>query len=167
MYLTLFVDDADDPLNWSRRKKTTVLLSLVLPAFLADFYVTYGAPVFPQQAATWDMTVPAVAKSISGAIFMTGFGGLIAVPLGQRFGRYVTSTLPVSEVDLRSLLISAPTRLPTLFWSQFLACALVVGATLSPSYGGFTAARTLQGMIGSPPQVLGLAVVRDMYFFRT
>lgn len=68
------------------------------------------------------MTVPQIANSISGAIFMQGPGGLIAVPLVQRYG-----------------------RLPVLFWSQFFTLITSIGATYAKSYAGFTACRTLQG----------------------
>jgi hypothetical protein len=38
-----------------------------------------------------NMTVPAVAQSVSPGIFMQGPGGLFAVPLCQRYGRYVVA----------------------------------------------------------------------------
>jgi MFS family permease len=88
------------------------------------------------------MSVPDVANSISGAIFMQGPGGLLAVPLVQRYG-----------------------RLPVLFWSQFLTFICTVGAYGAHSYAGFTACRTLQGFFGAPPQVIGLSMIHDMFFF--
>jgi MFS family permease len=88
------------------------------------------------------MSVPDVANSISGAIFMQGPGGLLAVPLVQRYG-----------------------RLPVLFWSQFLTLVCTIGAYGASSYAGFTACRTLQGFFGAPPQVIGLSMIHDMFFF--
>ena len=73
---------------------------------------------------------------------MQGPGGLLAVPLCQRYG-----------------------RLPVLFWSQFLSLVVTIGATLAHSYAGFTACRTLQGFFGAPPQVIGLSIVHDVFFF--
>ena len=35
------------------------------------------------------MSVPLVARSVSGGIFLQGPGGVIAVPFVQRYGRYV------------------------------------------------------------------------------
>lgn len=78
------------------------------------------------------MSVPAVANSISGALFLQGPGGVLAVPLVQRFG-----------------------RLPVLFWSQFLCALMVMAAALSPSYACFTAFRALQGFVNTAPQVIG------------
>lgn len=134
--------DPDDPLNWTRTKKSLLFASLIMPSFLTDFGMTFGVVAFAQQSITWRMSVPAVAKSISGGIFMQGPGGLLAVPFTTRYG-----------------------RLPVLFWSQFLACAMVIGASLAPSYASFTAFRTLQGFFNTAPQVIGLTIIHDIFFF--
>ncbi|KAF4302307.1 mfs transporter [Botryosphaeria dothidea] len=135
-------DDPEDPLNWSWKKKHLVFGALMLPAFLTDFGITYGAVTFEKQAETWNMSVAAVSNSISGALFMLGPGGIFAVPLTERYG-----------------------RLPVLFWSQLIGLVLIIGATLSPTYAKFTAARTLQGLFNTPPQVIGLTIIHDMFFF--
>lgn len=88
------------------------------------------------------MSVAATANSISGALFLQGAGGVIAVPLIQRIG-----------------------RLPVLFWSQFLCAIAVTCAAVSPNYACFTAFRALQGFVNTAPQVIGLSVVHDMFFF--
>lgn len=80
-------DDPNDPLNWSWGKKHAVFLSLLPGCFLTDWVITWGSTLFEQQARDWRMTVPQVANSISGSIFMQGAGGLLAVPLCQRYGR--------------------------------------------------------------------------------
>ncbi|BAE58752.1 unnamed protein product [Aspergillus oryzae RIB40] len=40
---------------------------------------------------------------------------------------------------------------------------MVLGATLSNDYGTFTAFRSLQGLFGTVPQVVGLPIIHDMY----
>jgi hypothetical protein len=50
--------------------------------------------LFEAQAVTFGMSIPAVGNSLSGGIFMQGPGGLLAVPLVQRFGR-----LPAAAVS--------------------------------------------------------------------
>lgn len=85
------------------------------------------------------MSIPEVGESLSGGIFMQGPGGLLAVPLIQRFG-----------------------RLPVLFWSQFLSAIVVMAAAVSPTYASFTAFRTLQGFVNTAPQVIGLSMVHDL-----
>jgi MFS family permease len=126
-------------LNWSWAKKHLVLLSLLLAALLTDFGMTYGSVVFAEQAETFHMSIPATANSISGGLFLQGPGGLLAVPLIQRYG-----------------------RLPVLFWSQFLSALWVMAAALAPGYGSFTAFRALQGFFNTAPQVVGLSVIHDM-----
>lgn len=103
--------------------------------------MTYGSVLFQAQAPDFGMSVTAVSNSVSGGLFMQGPGGLLAVPLIQRWG-----------------------RLPVLFWSQLLSALMVMAAALSPNYGCFTAFRTLQGFVNTAPQVVGLSVVHDMFY---
>jgi MFS family permease len=56
-------------------------------------------------------------------------------------------------------------RLPVLFWCQLLTLICSIGATYASSYAGFTACRTLQGFFGAPPQVIGLSMIHDLFFF--
>lgn len=95
--------------------------------------------LFEAQAVTFGMSIPAVGNSLSGGIFMQGPGGVLAVPLVQRFG-----------------------RLPVLFWSQLLSAVVVMAAAVSPNYASFTAFRTLQGFVNTAPQVIGLSIVHDL-----
>jgi MFS family permease len=55
--------------------------------------------------------------------------------------------------------------LPILFWSQVLTCVVVIGASQASTYAGFTACRTLQGFFNTAPQVIGLTIIHDMFFF--
>ena len=135
-------DDPNDPLNWSWLKKHAVLLTLLPGCFLTDGILTYGSSVFQEQAAYWQMTPLQVSQSISGGVFMQGPGGLLAVAFCQRFG-----------------------RLPVLFWSQFLSLIVTIGAAGASNYAGFTACRTLQGFFAAAPQVIGLSMIHDMFFF--
>lgn len=41
----------------------------------------------------------------------------------------------------------------------------VLIATFMPSYASFTAFRALQGFVATSPQVIGLSVVHDLFFF--
>ncbi|OMP85414.1 putative MFS-type transporter [Diplodia seriata] len=132
----------DDPLNWSWTKKHVVLCALIPGCLLSDWALTWGSVLFQLQAPEWHMSVQAVSQSMSPGIFMQGPGGILAVPLCQRYG-----------------------RLPVLFWSQFLTLIVTIGATFADSYASFTAMRTLQGFFGAAPQVIGLSMIHDMFFF--
>ena len=48
-------------------------------------------------------------------------------------------------------------------WSQVITLLMVLGATLSHDYSTFTAFRSLQGLFGTVPQVIGLPIIHDMY----
>ncbi|KAI9816308.1 MAG: hypothetical protein M1827_001910 [Pycnora praestabilis] len=135
-------DDRDDPLNWSWVQKHKILFALFIPALLTDAGMTWGSTQFEAQAATWHMMVPAVADSLSGGIFLQGPGGLLVVPLTQRYG-----------------------RLPVLFWSQALSFIVVIAAAFAPTYAGFTACRTLQGFFNTAPQVIGLSMIHDIFYY--
>ncbi|KAG9243373.1 major facilitator superfamily domain-containing protein [Calycina marina] len=135
-------DDPLDPLNWSWSSKHGVLMAVSFGALLTDWGIAWGTTLFETQAVYWGMSVSAVANSVSGANFLQGVGGVLVVPITQRCG-----------------------RLPVLFWSQILSCATVIAAALSPGYAGFAAARTLQGLFSTAPQVIGLSIIHDMFFF--
>ena len=152
----------DDPLNWSWRKKHSVLFALASASLLADWGMTWGSTLFEAQAAEWHMSIPDVANSISGGIFLQGAGGVLAVPLAQRYGRYITTIPRCLNSYMLTQIFSS---LPILFWSQFLSCIVCIGAALSPSYVGFTACRTLQGLFNTAPQIVGLSVINDIFFF--
>ncbi|KAL9065088.1 MAG: hypothetical protein Q9157_007599 [Trypethelium eluteriae] len=135
-------DDPDDPLNWSWTQKHLALIPLIFASLLTDFSITWGSVLFQAQGPTFNMTPSAVSQSLSGSLFMMGPGGVLAVPLIQRFG-----------------------RLPVVFWSQILAALTVMAAAVSPNYACFTAFRTLQGFVCSPPQVVGLRVLSGLFGF--
>jgi hypothetical protein len=84
-------DDDEDPLNWSWLKKHKALFALLLPSLLTDWGMTWGTTLFEAQAITWNMSIPDAARSVSGGIFLQGPGGVLAVPLVQRYGRYVAT----------------------------------------------------------------------------
>jgi hypothetical protein len=80
-------DDDEDPLNWSWLRKHKAFFALLLPSLLTDWGMTWGTTMFEAQSITWNMSVPDVARSTSGGIFLQGPGGILAVPLIQRYGR--------------------------------------------------------------------------------
>lgn len=79
--------DPADPLNWSWWKKHSILFSILPGCLLTDGLLTWGSTMFVPQAMEWHMTPPEVANSLSPGVFMQGPGGLLAVPLCQRYGR--------------------------------------------------------------------------------
>jgi hypothetical protein len=86
-------DDPADPLNWSWVKKHQVLVALTFSALLTDWGITWGTTLFEAQAQTWNMSVVDISHSLSGGVFLQGPGGVLAVPLCQRYGRFVVATI--------------------------------------------------------------------------
>lgn len=52
---------------------------------------------------------------------------------------------------------------PVWLWPQVITMFMVLGATLSNNYSTFTVFRSLQGLFGTVPQVIGLPIIHDMY----
>lgn len=67
--------------------------------------------------------------------------------------------------EVKQLMLIDLISLPVLFWSQVLGFIMVIIATFCPNYASFTAFRTLQGFVATSPQVIGLSVVHDLFFF--
>lgn len=80
-------EDPEDPLNWSSAKKNMVMIALLSGSLLTDWGMTWGVTLFQAQAMEWNMSITASAASASGGIFLQGPGGIVAVPLIQRYGR--------------------------------------------------------------------------------
>jgi MFS family permease len=51
------------------------------------------------------------------------------------------------------------------FYSQLATLIATLGTIYGSTYAGFTAARTIQGFTAAAPQVLGLSMIYDMFFF--
>ncbi|KAH6664072.1 putative MFS transporter [Halenospora varia] len=132
--------DPLDPHNWSPWKKRSVFLALMSSSILCDGGMTWGATLFVAQTFEWHISIPTSSTSMNYGILLQGFGGVFAVPFIEHFGRY-----------------------PVWFWTQVLALACVIGATLAPSFASFVAFRSLQGLFGTVPQVIGLPIIHDMY----
>ncbi|KAK7516916.1 major facilitator superfamily domain-containing protein [Phyllosticta citriasiana] len=137
----------DDPLNWTWRKKHLVFLALIPGCMLSDWALTWGSSVFELQAADWarqsSCKAPAVYWPCHSANAMAGKPNFANVH-GPR------------------LMIGS---LPVLFWSQFLTLIFTVGCTVAASYGSFTTMRAFQGLFGAAPQVIGMSMIHDMFFF--
>ncbi|KAJ5112931.1 hypothetical protein N7456_001465 [Penicillium angulare] len=132
--------ESDDPRNWSSSRKTLLFIALMSSSLLADGAMVWGSTLVTQQAMDWDITVDHSATSMNYGILLQGFGGIFAVPLIEAYGRF-----------------------PIWVWPQVITMFMVIGATLSHDYGTFTTFRSLQGLFGTVPQVIGLPIIHDLY----
>ncbi|RMZ83598.1 hypothetical protein DV738_g962, partial [Chaetothyriales sp. CBS 135597] len=133
-------DDTRNPQNWSPWKKRLVFLALMSSSLLADGGMVWGATLIVPQAIEWKTSIPHSATSLNYGILLQGFGGIFAVPLIDAYG-----------------------RLPIWLWPQVITLFVVVGCIYAQSFSVFTALRTLQGLFGTVPQVIGLPIIHDMY----
>ncbi|OOQ82608.1 polyamine transporter [Penicillium brasilianum] len=132
--------DMKNPQNWSRTRKTLLFVSLMSSSLLADGAMVWGGTLVTPQAMEWGISVTHSATSMNYGILLQGFGGMFAVPLIEAYGRF-----------------------PVWIWPQVITMFMVLGATLSHDYSTFTAFRSLQGLFGTVPQVIGLPIIHDMY----
>ncbi|KAK6828955.1 hypothetical protein RU639_003213 [Aspergillus parasiticus] len=137
---TLEDDESRNPRNWSPTKRRLIFIALMSSSILADGGMTWGSTLIVPQAMEWGISVNHSATSMNYGMLLQGVGGLIAIPLIEAYG-----------------------RLPVWLWPQFITTFMVLGATLSNDYGTFTAFRSLQGLFGTVPQVVGLPIIHDMY----
>ncbi|OSD00956.1 MFS general substrate transporter [Trametes coccinea BRFM310] len=136
-------DDARDPQNWSDWQKHVQLAIVTLAAISPDFNVGIGIAGIQDIAETYGVSAEKITSSTtSWAVFLLGWGGILAVVLMQRLG-----------------------RLPVLFWSQLLALGFLIGCALSPNLRTFAAMRFLTSFFCGVPQVTGLYVVSDVFPF--
>ncbi|KAL1999698.1 hypothetical protein VTN02DRAFT_4149 [Thermoascus thermophilus] len=133
-------NDTASPQNWSRHKKNFIFVALMSSSILADGAMTWGASLIVPQAVEWGITTTHSATSMNYGILLQGFGGILAVPFIEAYG-----------------------RLPTWLWPQIVTLFMVLGATLSHNWVTFTVFRSLQGFFGTVPQVVGLPIIHDMY----
>ncbi|KAK4949914.1 hypothetical protein LTR10_011756 [Elasticomyces elasticus] len=94
------------------------------------------------QAEYWHISPSNAGRNLSGDIFMLGAGGVLAVPLTRWLG-----------------------RLPIFFWSMLGGFAMTIFAAAAPTWISFIVARCLQGLFITAPQVVGLSMIHDMFFF--
>ncbi|KAJ5160675.1 uncharacterized protein N7482_007679 [Penicillium canariense] len=132
--------DMNNPQNWSRTRKNLLFLALMGSSLLADGAMVWGGTLVTPQAMEWGVSVAHSATSMNYGILLQGFGGMFAVPLIEAYGRY-----------------------PVWIWPQVITMFMVLGATLSHDWSTFTVFRSLQGLFGTVPQVIGLPIIHDMY----
>ncbi|KAJ6035779.1 hypothetical protein N7540_000058 [Penicillium herquei] len=132
--------ESANPRKWSSTRKTLLFISLMSSSLLADGAMVWGSTLVSEQAIDWNTTATHAATSMNYGILLQGFGGIFAVPLIEAYGRF-----------------------PIWIWPQIITMFMVLGATLSHDYSTFTAFRSLQGLFGTVPQVIGLPIIHDLY----
>jgi MFS family permease len=119
-----------------------MLFILAYCTMLADLSSAWVIPLVLPQSEYWHISTSNAGRNLSGNIFMLGVGGVFSVPLTRWLG-----------------------RLPILFWSVTLGFFMTIFAAAAPTWISFIVARCLQGLFITAPQVVGLSMIHDMFFF--
>ena len=134
--------DPNDPLNWSWRKKHMMLLLASFSAFLGDFGSGAGIPLIVLQGGEWHMSPAKVNEAGNLNVVMLGIGGLFWIVISSWWG-----------------------RAPVMFWSTLTGTFFTLACCLTDSFPAFYGFRALMGFTLTAYQVVGLACVKDMFFF--
>lgn len=80
-------NDPNDPLNWSWAEKHRVMLLVAFMAFQGPFDSASPAAGFLEQAPDYHTSIPSMLDAVGAQAIMLGVGGLLWVPLSNRYGR--------------------------------------------------------------------------------
>lgn len=134
-------DDPDDPLNWSGRKKFSIVINVALLSALGQMASSMLAPAAEEvitEFRSTDMTIAVMVVSV----FM----------VGMAVGLLLTSG--VSEVYGRAAVLHVTNALFVVFG---------VAAAVSQSLGQLVGFRLLQGVAAAAPPAIGGGVIGDMF----
>ncbi|KAF8464913.1 major facilitator superfamily domain-containing protein [Kalaharituber pfeilii] len=134
--------DPKDPLNWSSTKKNAILLTVALGAYAADFGSGADIPCIVKQGIEWNMTPNEVNYSGNLNLIFLGIGGLFWIPVIYFWG-----------------------RAPVLFWTTLSGTLFTLGCCVTTDFQTYYAMRALMGFTLTAPQTIGLAFIKDMFFF--
>ncbi|KND88474.1 Caffeine resistance protein 5 [Tolypocladium ophioglossoides CBS 100239] len=137
-----YSDDADDPHNWSNKKRLLVGVIICLYTF-----VVYTS------SAIYTSSIAGI-RAQWGVGSLTASLGLSLYVLGYGIGPLVFS--PLSEIPRVG-------RSPVYAVTMFLFVVLSIPTAFAPNFAGLLVLRFLQGFFGSPCLASGGASLGDMY----
>ncbi|KAJ4298949.1 hypothetical protein N0V90_004192 [Kalmusia sp. IMI 367209] len=135
-------DDPNDPLNWSSTKKHALLIVLSITAGLGDYSSAAGIPLIMSQGLEWNKTPAKVNETGNLNVLMVAIGGLFWIVVSTWWGRG-----------------------PALFWSTLTGCAFTIACAVTHNYSVYYGFRVLMGFSFCAFQIVGLACIKDMFYF--
>ncbi|KAI1439066.1 major facilitator superfamily domain-containing protein [Xylaria sp. CBS 124048] len=133
-------DDPANPLNWSKARKTYIIVVVSLLSLNVSMGPTFFAPGVPLMLKTFHTDSTSLASfSLSAYVVPFIISPLLVAPLSELFGRRIV--MNVSNV-------------------LFLVFTVVCG--VSNSVGLFMTFRVFQGFVGCTPLVLGGSIISDL-----
>ena len=119
-----------------------MLFVVSLTSFLADFTSAAGVPLIQAQGVEWGLDPNVVNYAGNLNVAFLGIGGIFWAIVCSFWG-----------------------RLPVMFWSTFLGAICVLITAVTTNFEVYYAFRTLTGFFLSSYQVVGLACIKDSFFF--
>ena len=119
-----------------------MLFVVALTGFLADFTSAAGVPLIQVQGVEWGLDPNVVNYAGNLNVAFLGIGGIFWAIVCSFWG-----------------------RLPVMFWSTLLGAICVLVTAVTNDFQVYYAFRTLTGFFLSSYQVVGLACIKDSFFF--
>ncbi|CAN8106342.1 unnamed protein product [Discula destructiva] len=134
-------EDPNDPLQWSKFKKTMILTVCALYSFLGNSSLLGPSVYIAIYSEEFSISPNKASGLISYANLAFGFGSLLLVPMYHKFGRR-----------------------PIMLFSLICYCAGLIGASQATSYGGLMAARIIHSFGSGVCEALPVQLVNDIFF---
>ncbi|KAH5586548.1 hypothetical protein HBI24_079490 [Parastagonospora nodorum] len=134
--------DPNDPLNWSWRRKHLMLAVVSITAFLGDYGSGAGIPLIVLQGEEWGLSPAKVNEAGNLNVLMLGIGGIFWIVMASFWG-----------------------RAPVMFWSTVSGTLFTLACAVTTSFDVFYGMRAMMGFTLTAYQVVGLACVKDMFYF--
>ncbi|KAL1968408.1 hypothetical protein VTN77DRAFT_1937 [Rasamsonia byssochlamydoides] len=131
----------DDPLNWPRWLKWTILVQVSFMAFLGPFNAGVANPSLVLLGEAFHKSTTAISYTTTIAILMGGVASFIWAPLTNVYGRR-----------------------PVTILSQIIAILGNIGSAQSTSYSALLGTRALNGIGMSGMMSVGTVCLNDMFF---
>ncbi|KAG9567949.1 putative MFS transporter, partial [Aureobasidium melanogenum] len=134
-------EDPNDPLQWSKSKKTMILIIVSLYSFLGNSALVGPSVYLEIYSKEFGISVTEASGLVSYPNLVFGFGSLLLVPAYLKFGRR-----------------------PILLLSLLMFVFGLLGASQATSYGGLMAARIIHALGSGVCEALPVQLVNDIFF---
>ncbi|KAI9653628.1 MAG: hypothetical protein M1821_006975 [Bathelium mastoideum] len=134
-------EDPNDPLQWPKLKKNTILIIYSLYSFLCNTTLIGSSVYISVYSKTFNVTPTVASQTSSYPTLAFGLGCLVLIPMYVKFGRR-----------------------PTMILSMLLYNFGVLGCARATTFGGLMAARVIHAAGSGVCEALPVQAVNDIFF---
>ncbi|MCJ1445072.1 MAG: hypothetical protein MMC23_005577 [Stictis urceolatum] len=134
-------EDPNDPLQWTNRKKSTILIICALYSFFGNAALLGPSVYIEIYAEEFDIAPTVASGLVSYPNLVYGFGSLLLVPAYLKFGRR-----------------------PVMLFSMLMFVFGLLGASQATTYGGLMTARIIHALGSGVCEALPVQLVNDIFF---